>query len=1061
MQDVGDGGLAGWRIYVDLNGNSVFDIGEPSDLSAADGNYTISGVNPGSRTVREVGQAGWTCSFPNPGAPSGGVVSSTNCSYTVTVTSGSAATGRDFGNWTTGTISGTKWEDHNANGVQDVGDGGLAGWRIYVDLNGNSVFDIGEPSDLSAANGDYTISGVNPGSRTVREVGQAGWTCSFPNPGAPSGGVVSSTNCSYTVTVTSGSAATGRDFGNWTTGTISGTKWEDHNANGVQDVGDGGLAGWRIYVDLNGNSVFDIGEPSDLSAADGDYTISGVNPGSRTVREVGQAGWTCSFPNPGAPSGGVVSSTNCSYTVTVTSGSAATGRDFGNWTTGTISGTKWEDHNANGVQDVGDGGLAGWRIYVDLNGNSVFDIGEPSDLSAADGDYTISGVNPGSRTVREVGQAGWTCSFPNPGAPSGGVVSSTNCSYTVTVTSGSAATGRDFGNWTTGTISGTKWEDHNANGVQDVGDGGLAGWRIYVDLNGNSVFDIGEPSDLSAANGDYTISGVNPGSRTVREVGQAGWTCSFPNPGAPSGGVVSSTNCSYTVTVTSGSAATGRDFGNWTTGTISGTKWEDHNANGVQDVGDGGLAGWRIYVDLNGNSVFDIGEPSDLSAADGDYTISGVNPGSRTVREVGQAGWTCSFPNPGAPSGGVVSSTNCSYTVTVTSGSAATGRDFGNWTTGTISGTKWEDHNANGVQDVGDGGLAGWRIYVDLNGNSVFDIGEPSDLSAANGDYTISGVNPGSRTVREVGQAGWTCSFPNPGAPSGGVVSSTNCSYTVTVTSGSAATGRDFGNWTTGTISGTKWEDHNANGVQDVGDGGLAGWTIRAYNSLGNIAASAMTAADGAYSLTLQPGKYRICESASPTGRSPTRPAPCAPGSAAWTPAATGDRHLELGHARQGLRQLHDRDRVRPQVRGPQRRRDRQRRDRPGPQRLDDQRLHRQRHAGGRVTSTSSGALGAYSLTLQPGKYLICESSQPAWTESKPTGTDCTGLTGIEAAGHKRDRHSVGDLARAATSATRRAGRSGRKWEDLNADGLQGGTTRASAGWTIRAYTDWATRRSS
>ena len=340
-----------------------------SDFSAADGSYTISGVNPGSRTVREVGQAGWTCSFPNPGAPSGGVVSSTNCSYTVTVTSGSAATGRDFGNWTTGTISGTKWEDHNANGVQDVGDGGLAGWRIYVDLNGNSGFDIGEPSDFSAADGNYTISGVNPGSRTVREVGQAGWTCSFPNPGAPSGGVVSSTNCSYTVTVTSGSAATGRDFGNWTTGTISGTKWEDHNANGVQDVGDGGLAGWTIYVDLNGNSGFDIGEPNDFSAADGSYSLT-LNPGAdRSARSARPAGRE-SFP-------------------TTPARRRRRGRrrlhgdrhlqrgdrpDFGNWTTGTISGTKCEDHNANGSARRDDGGLAGWNTDLrDLNGNTSVD----------------------------------------------------------------------------------------------------------------------------------------------------------------------------------------------------------------------------------------------------------------------------------------------------------------------------------------------------------------------------------------------------------------------------------------------------------------------------------------------------------------------------------------------------------------------------------------------------------------------------------------------------------------------------------------------------------------
>jgi hypothetical protein len=300
-----------------------------------------------------------------------------------------------------------------------------------------------------------------------------------------------------------------------------------------------------------------------------------------------------------------------------------------------------------------------------------------------------------------------------------------------------------------------------------------------------------------------------------------------------------------------------RSLGNYQNGSISGVKFEDKNANGLKDIGDDGLEGWTIYVDSNGNLSRDTGEPYATTASDGTYTISGVTPGMRTLREESQTGWTCSFPNPGATSPKV--STNCSYSVAVTSGNTASGKDFGNWTTGSVAGMKWEDKNANGVKDAGDGPLANWNIYVDYDGNSVKDAGEPDATTVADGTYTISGVKPGTWTLREVSQTGWTCSYPSP------------CSHQITVTSRGSVPDKNFGNWTTGTVSGLKFEDKNANHAQDTGDDGLPGWEIRAYvdtngdgtlngTEAATVAAWTTTGASGMYSLKLSPGAYVICE---------------------------------------------------------------------------------------------------------------------------------------------------------------------------------------------------------
>src|SRR2546426_2347095 len=79
-----------------------------------------------------------------------------------------------------------------------------------------------------------------------------------------------------------------------------------------------------------------------------------------------------------------------------------------------------------------------------------------------------------------------------------------------------------------------------------------------------------------------------------------------------------------------------------------------------------------------------------------------------------------------------------------------------------------------------------------------------------------------------------------------------------------------------GTKSGVKFNDLNANGVKDVGEPGLAGWTISAYadgNGDGTLsateaatpAASATTDGTGSYTLTLSPGTYVVCEVLQPT----------------------------------------------------------------------------------------------------------------------------------------------------------------------------------------------------
>lgn len=101
----------------------------------------------------------------------------------------------------------------------------------------------------------------------------------------------------------------------------------------------------------------------------------------------------------------------------------------------------------------------------------------------------------------------------------------------------------------------------------------------------------------------------------------------------------------------------------------------------------------------------------------------------------------------------------------------------------TVSGLKFRDADGDGAaREDEDPALAGWRIYVDYNNNGNHDSAEPFDDTDSNGVYEITGIDSGKFRIREVAQANWTCTFPNP------------CFYEETLDAGESFSGKNFGN---------------------------------------------------------------------------------------------------------------------------------------------------------------------------------------------------------------------------------------------------------------------------
>lgn len=102
-----------------------------------------------------------------------------------------------------------------------------------------------------------------------------------------------------------------------------------------------------------------------------------------------------------------------------------------------------------------------------------------------------------------------------------------------------------------GIVHGYKWNDQDGDGAWDAAEPGLAGWTIWLDLNGSGADDAGDRYETTDGNGYFQFTGVPGGTYLVGEKAQTGWTRTCPSsPGT------------YTETVTPGWASVALLFAN-------------------------------------------------------------------------------------------------------------------------------------------------------------------------------------------------------------------------------------------------------------------------------------------------------------------------------------------------------------------------------------------------------------------------------------------------------------------------------------------------------------------
>lgn len=367
-------------------------------------------------------------------------------------------------------------------------------------------------------------------------------------------------------------------------GSISGLVWNDLNGNDQPDTGESGVPNTRVYLDYDNSSTHSSGDPFQLTDADGLYTFPRVKPGTKNI-----------FIDNASLPAGFEPTTSYPVTVELSPYQKVDDANFGvQDLSGEITGTVWDQTDNVPISGV--------TVFLEVD--NVAATGDPRSVSTdAAGTFRFSKVRGDDYLVYvEISPLGNTyIQTPVAGEEPALVTLPPGGSQTV-----------DFAYAHQSTISGV---------VRDDDGNPMAYVTLFIDLNGNGLYDAGEPLVMSDQYGNYIFDQLLAGTYTVLIL-----TDRLP----PGYETLSSPG---TVTVATGeSFATADGITSALPVTISGLVWDDVNGNRVREPSENGLEGAPVYLDSNNNGILDGGEPTTVTNGEGTFTFTGLKHGSYFIR---------------------------------------------------------------------------------------------------------------------------------------------------------------------------------------------------------------------------------------------------------------------------------------------------------------------------------------------------------------------------------------------------------------------------------------------
>jgi uncharacterized repeat protein (TIGR01451 family) len=809
--DIGD------FIFHDLNSNGSFDVGEPplGDVSVTLTGTASSGIiTPVTTTTDSVTglylfpdlePGSYTVTVDTATVPAGYVVTAGDDTRSTTLLSDSDDLTLDFGYATTSSIGDLVWDDLDGDGTRDPGEAGIAGADVTIVGTSSGASHPGGSTQQTGANGDYLFDDLEPGTYEV-SIALTGVLADTVNSGP---GVVTPGVVTQTVTVESDEVLDTVDFGVYTPADIGDLVFEDIDGDGTRDLPDDvGYGG--VDITLSGTTY-----PGGVATAIAPITTTTDTAGAYLFGDLAPGDYTVTLTSSDLPSGAVSTLGGTSQSVTLVSGTDDLDVDFAFFDPSDIGDMVWDDLDGDGIHDAGEPGIDGISIAL-YSGSTADPLNlMATAITASGGMYSFENLAPGTYTVEiDVADLDPDATITTAGG---------STTYTTTVTSGTDDFTLDYGIANPVTLGDTIYEDVNGNGVFDAGEPAITdATGITVTLDG--------ATNVSSTDGTYSFGPLLPGSHTVTV-----------DPATVPTGYTASSPTTITAVYESGDDVDTVDFGFVRPASIGDLVFEDSNGNGVFDSGEPGLAGVTLGITGPGVPL----ETTYLTTSTGAYSFDDLVPGTFTVTVLS------------VPAGYTNTVGGASQTTTLASNESDNTLDFGFFQGAAIGDVVFHDLDGDGTQDAGEPGLN--NVTVTLYDGAVVDPGNINQTADTgtddSGAYDFTGLPAGTYTVAVTA-----------GLPAGVVNTLGAPSYTFTVASGDDVDTADFGYYTPATIGDYVWDDLDGNGIDDDGaaaDRGIENVTVTLYTGTtvdaGNIVTTDDTDANGAYAFTgLAPGTYTV-----------------------------------------------------------------------------------------------------------------------------------------------------------------------------------------------------------